>query len=127
MQEVIFRNKLEKYVLPWKGICSCSWADTNSLIDRNKKYNKEVILRLKDIPEEALAKGNKQPLLIFTGLLSDRVQPHHSDDLVNIAIQNNIEYGIHKYTDMNHTQILYFYTEEYSELLTGFYERTLDG
>jgi len=52
VQEVIFRNKLEKYVLPWKGICSCSWADTNSLIDRNKKYNKEVILRLKDIPEE---------------------------------------------------------------------------
>ena len=82
---------------------------------------------LKDIPEEALAKGNKQPLLIFTGLLSDRVQPHHSDDLVNIAIQNNIEYDIHKYTDMNHTQILYFYTEEYSELLTDFYERTLDG
>ena len=52
---------------------------------------------LKDIPEEALAKGNKQPLLIFTGLLSDRVQPHHSDDLVNIAIQNDIEYDIHKY------------------------------
>ena len=82
---------------------------------------------LKDIPEEALAKGNKQPLLIFTGLLSERVQPHHSDDLVNIAIQNNIEYDIHKYTDMNHTQILYFYTEEYSELLTDFYQRTLDG
>ena len=55
------------------------------------------------------------------------MQPHHSDDLVNIAIQNNIEYDIHKYTDMNHTQILYFYTEEYSELLTDFYERTLDG
>jgi len=82
---------------------------------------------LKDIPEEALAKGNKQPLLIFTGLLSERVQPHHSDDLVNIAIQNNIEYDIHKYTDMNHTQILYFYTEEYSELLTDFYQRNLDG
>ena len=82
---------------------------------------------LKDIPEEALAKGNKQPLLIFTGLLSERVQPHHSDDLVNIAIQNNIEYDIHKYTDMNHTQILYFYTEEYSELLTDFYQRTLSG
>ena len=44
----------------------------------------------------------------------------HSDDLVNIAIQNNIEYDIHKYTDMNHTQILYFYTEEYSEILTDF-------
>jgi dipeptidyl aminopeptidase/acylaminoacyl peptidase len=80
---------------------------------------------LKDIPEEALATGNKQPLLIFTGLMSERVQPHHSDDLVNIAIQNNIEYDIHKYTDMNHTQILYFYTEEYSELLTDFYQRTL--
>ena len=82
---------------------------------------------LKDIPEEALAKGNKQPLLIFTGLMNERVQPHHSDDLVSIAIQNNIQYDIHKYTDMNHTQILYFYTEEYSELLTDFYQRTLDG
>ena len=40
---------------------------------------------LKDIPEEALAKGNKQPMLIFTGLRSDRILPHHSDDLINIA------------------------------------------
>jgi dipeptidyl aminopeptidase/acylaminoacyl peptidase len=82
---------------------------------------------LKDIPEEALAKGNKQPLLIFTGLLSDRVQPHHSDDLVNIAIQNNIEYDIHKYSDMNHTQVLYFYTDEYSEKLSQFYLSTLSN
>ena len=82
---------------------------------------------LKDIPEEALAKGNKQPLLIFTGLLNERVLPHHSDDLVNIAIQNNIEYDIHKYTDMNHTQILYFYTEEYSKVLSEFYLSTLSN
>ena len=82
---------------------------------------------LKDIPEKALAKGNKQPLLIFTGLLNERVLPHHSDDLVNIAIQNNIEYDVHKYTDMNHTQILYFYTDEYSQILAEFYERTLNG
>ena len=82
---------------------------------------------LKDIPEEALSRGNKQPLLIFTGLQSDRVLPHHSDDLVNIAEQNGIEYEIHKYDDMGHTQILYFYTEEYSELLIDFYESTLNG
>ena len=82
---------------------------------------------LKDIPEEALSRGNKQPLLIFTGLQSDRVLPHHSDDLVNIAEQNGIEYEIHKYDDMGHTQILYFYTQEYSELLIDFYESTLSG
>jgi dipeptidyl aminopeptidase/acylaminoacyl peptidase len=81
---------------------------------------------LNDIPEEALIKSNKQPLLIFTGMKSDRVLPHHSDDLVNIAKQNNIEYYIYKYDDMGHTQILYFYTEEYSELITEFYERTLN-
>jgi dipeptidyl aminopeptidase/acylaminoacyl peptidase len=81
---------------------------------------------LNDIPEEALKKSNKQPLLIFTGMKSDRVLPHHSDDLVNIAKQNNIEYYIYKYDDMGHTQILYFYTEEYSELITEFYERTLN-
>ena len=81
---------------------------------------------LNDIPEEALIKSNKQPLLIFTGMKSDRVLPHHSDDLVNIAKQNNIEYDIYKYDDMGHTQILYFYTEEYSELITEFYERTLN-
>ena len=66
-------------------------------------------------------------MLIFTGMKSDRVLPHHSDDLVNIAKQIGIEYEIHKYDDMGHTQILYFYTEEYSELLIDFYESTLNG
>ena len=80
---------------------------------------------LKDIPKEALEKGNKQPLLIFTGLQSDRVLAHHSDDLVEIAIQNDIEYSIHKYDDMGHTQILFFYVEEYAQKLTDFYSRTL--
>ncbi len=80
---------------------------------------------LKDIPKEALEKGNKQPLLIFTGLQNDRVLPHHSDDLVEIAIQNDIEYSIHKYDDMGHTQILFFYEEEYAQKLTDFYSRTL--
>ena len=82
---------------------------------------------LKDIPEEALSKGNKQPLLIFSGLLSDRVLPHHSDDLVDIAKANDIDYNIYKYDGMGHTQILYFYTEEYSQLLTDFYKSTLSG
>jgi pimeloyl-ACP methyl ester carboxylesterase len=82
---------------------------------------------LKDIPEEALSKGNKQPLLIFSGLQSDRVLPHHSDDLVDIAKANNIDYNIYKYDGMGHTQILYFYTEEYSQLLTDFYKSTLSG
>lgn len=82
---------------------------------------------LKDIPEEALSKGSKQPLLIFTGLQSDRVLPHHSDDLVDIARANDIDYNIYKYDGMGHTQILYFYTEEYSQLLTDFYKSTLSG
>ena len=81
---------------------------------------------LKDIPEEALAKSNKQPILIFTGMQSDRVLPHHSDDLVNIAEQNDIKYNIKKYDDMGHTQILYFYAEEYSQILTEFYKGTLN-
>ncbi len=82
---------------------------------------------MKDIPEEALVKSNKQPLLIFTGLKSDRVLPHHSDDLINIATENDIEYSIYQYEDMGHTQILYYYTEEYSDLLTEFYQSTLNG
>ena len=82
---------------------------------------------LKNIPEEALSKGNKQPLLIFSGLQSDRVLPHHSDDLVDIAEANDIDYNIYKYDGMGHTQILYFYTEEYSQLLTDFYKSTLSG
>ena len=80
---------------------------------------------LKDIPEQALEKGDKQPLLIFTGVQSDRVLSHHSDDLVEIAIQNEIEYSIHKYDDMGHTQILFYYEEEYAQKLTDFYSRTL--
>ena len=80
---------------------------------------------LKDIPEQALEKGSKQPLLIFTGVQSDRVLAHHSDDLVEIAIQNEIQYTIYKYDDMGHTQILYFYEEEYAQKLTEFYLTTL--
>ena len=87
----------------------------------------ERINMLNDIPEEALAKGNKQPLLIFTGVQSDRVLPHHSDDLVEIAIQNEIEYSIYKYDDMGHTQILFFYEEEYAQKLTEFYLTTLSN
>ena len=79
---------------------------------------------LKDIPEQALEKGSKQPLLIFTGVQSDRVLAHHSDDLVEIAIQNEIQYTIYKYDDMGHTQILYFYEEEYAQKLTEFYLTT---
>ena len=82
---------------------------------------------MKDIPEEALVKSSKQPLLIFTGLKSDRVLPHHSDDLINIATENDIEYSIYQYEDMGHTQILYYYTKEYSDLLTEFYKSTLNG
>ena len=51
VQEVVFRNNLEKYVLPWTGICSCSWADTKSLLYPDEKYNDKVILKLEDIPE----------------------------------------------------------------------------
>jgi putative aminopeptidase FrvX len=81
---------------------------------------------LKDIPAEALTKGNKQPLLIFTGMKSDRVLPHHSDDLVEIANQNDIKYEIYKYDDMGHTEALFVYTEEYSRILTEFYAENLN-
>jgi dipeptidyl aminopeptidase/acylaminoacyl peptidase len=81
---------------------------------------------LKDIPAEALTKGNKQPLLIFTGMKSERVLPHHSDDLVEIANQNDIKYEIYKYDDMGHTEALFVYTEEYSRILTEFYAENLN-
>ena len=81
---------------------------------------------LKDIPAEALTKGNKQPLLIFTGMKSDRVLPHNSDDLVEIANQNDIKYEIYKYDDMGHTEALFVYTEEYSRILTEFYAENLN-
>ena len=51
VQEVVFRNNLQKYVLPWIGICSCSWADTKSLLYPNDKYNNKVIIKIEDIPE----------------------------------------------------------------------------
>jgi prolyl oligopeptidase PreP (S9A serine peptidase family) len=81
---------------------------------------------LKDIPVEALEKGNKQPMLIFTGMKSERVLPHHSDDLIEIANQNDIKYEIYKYDDMGHTEALFVYTEEYSQILTEFYQETLN-
>ena len=44
-----------------------------------------------------------------------------------IAKANDIDYNIYKYDGMGHTEILYFYTEEYSQLLTDFYKSTLSG
>ena len=45
----------------------------------------------KVVPENSLPQSNKQPILIFNGMLDERVLAHHTDDLMEIAAENGIE------------------------------------
>ena len=51
VREVVFRCGLEKYVLPWQAICSCTYNDMKSLTDQNHKPNDKIIMKLSEAPE----------------------------------------------------------------------------
>ena len=54
----------------------------------------------KVVPENSLPQSNKQPILIFNGMLDERVLAHHTDDLLKIAAENAskkcVEQGIYE-------------------------------
>ena len=54
------------------------------------------------VPATALPLGNKQPILIFNGMLDERVLAHHTDDLIKIANDLGIEVEAYRYDDMRH-------------------------
>ena len=49
---IVNKYNLHKYILPWQGICSCSWGDYKTIFQPNIKSNKAIIDKIYDIPEE---------------------------------------------------------------------------
>ena len=72
-------------------------------------------------PEDGVSKGNKQPMIIFNGMDSDRVLSHHTDDLINAGNQYNVEMLINRYPELSHTEIMFVYPDEFSIKLVQFF------
>ena len=79
------------------------------------------------VPATALPLGNKQPILIFNGMLDERVLAHHTDDLIKIANENDIDVEAYRYEDMRHVQSIWVYTDEFSEAIVSFFQRNLSS
>ncbi len=77
-------------------------------------------------PEKALPLSRKQPILVFNGLLDDRVQAHHTDDLVEIASTNGIEIEVKRWEDMGHVEGIFGYTDEFESILVSFFIKHLN-
>jgi hypothetical protein len=78
-------------------------------------------------PQTALESGNKQPVLVFNGLLDERVQAHHTEDLIKIADDNGIDITVYRYEDMGHVESLWGYNDEFSEAIVSFFDKHLSS
>jgi len=78
-------------------------------------------------PKTALENGNKQPILVFNGLQDTRVQPHHTDDLIKIANDNNISITFYRYEDAGHVQSIWTHTDEFANALVEFFQLNLSS
>lgn len=52
--QIVNKYNLHKYVLPWRGICSCAWNHYGTIFKSNIKSNKAIIDTISDIPEEMI-------------------------------------------------------------------------
>ena len=71
--------------------------------------------------------SEKQPILIFNGMLDERILPHHTDDLIALANNLEIEVEAYRYADMGHVQSIFVYTDEFEEVIVDFFNRNLSS
>ena len=76
-------------------------------------------------PETSLTRSVKQPILIFNGMLDERVLPHHSLDLVDLADSLGIKTELYRYEDAGHVQSLWTYTDEFEQIIVRFFQDNL--
>ena len=76
-------------------------------------------------PETSLTRSAKQPILIFNGMLDERVLPHHSLDLVELADSLGIRTELYRYEDVGHVGSLWTYTDEFEQIIVGFFQDNL--
>ena len=78
-------------------------------------------------PKSSLEMSEKQPILIFNGMLDERILPHHTDDLIALANDLGIEVEAYRYADMGHVQSIFVYTDEFEEVIVDFFNRNLSS
>ena len=76
-------------------------------------------------PETSLTRSAKQPILIFNGMLDERVLPHHSLDLVELADSLGIQTELYRYEDAGHVESLWTYTDEFEQIIVRFFQDNL--
>ena len=76
-------------------------------------------------PETSLTRSDKQPILIFNGMLDERILPHHSLDLVELADSLGIETELYRYEDVGHVGSLWAYTDEFEKIIVQFFQDNL--
>lgn len=54
MKELVQKFNLNKYVKPWRTVCSCGWDDYKSLLQPNYNVNSKVINTMDKIPEDMI-------------------------------------------------------------------------
>ena len=87
-----------------------------------KLWNKCLVEKKKNVKSK---RGNKQPILVFNGLLDKRVLAHHTDDLIKLANDNGIEITTYRYDDMGHVESLWGYNDEFGEAIVTFFNNNL--
>ena len=53
VKTIVNKYKLQEYLLPWQGVCSCSWPHFESFLNsRYEKPNEKIISNFEEVPEE---------------------------------------------------------------------------
>ena len=58
-------------------------------------------------------------------MLDERILPHHSLDLVELADSLGIETELYRYEDVGHVGSLWDYTDEFEQLIVKFFQDNL--
>ena len=79
VSEIVKKFNLEKYVLPWKGICNCYCHDFEIIYDINHN-NPLAINSIQEIPEEMICIHLWNELLRRKGM--DKNMSYHPDSII---------------------------------------------
>ena len=79
VQSIVDIHKLHKYVLSYRGICSCSYKHTRSIVDPRFKPNLKIITSINNIPENMICIHLWNEVWRREGINKD--SKHHPDSL----------------------------------------------
>ena len=53
VKQLVEKYKLQPYVLGWRTVCSCNWADAKSIVEPYGRYHSSVTTRLSRLPVDS--------------------------------------------------------------------------